>query len=84
VGFGTRAKRSKGHPLFVMAHLKISFVEVKATENCFSHALTIAIAKVDNNPNYTSYRDGRNILPIVPKLFVKTGIDLSGGGEYPK
>ena len=32
VGFGTRAKRSKGPPLSVMAHLRRSVVEVKATK----------------------------------------------------
>jgi len=45
-----------------------------------AHALIIAIAKLDNNTNYAFYCDGRNIRPIVRKLLVKLGIDLSAGG----
>jgi len=64
-----------------MARLKSSVVKVKENKNSLSHALIIAIAEVDNNPNYTSSLDGRNIRPIVRKLLVKTGIDLSGVGD---
>ena len=42
VGFG---RGRKGRPLSVMAHLKRSVVEVKASENCLAHAIIIAIAK---------------------------------------
>jgi len=52
VGFG-RGIKSRGKPLAGMAHLKRSVVEVKAEDNCLEHALIIAIAKVDNNSNYT-------------------------------
>ena len=52
VGFGTHASKRRGRSLSVMAHLKRSVVEVKATENCLAHALIIAIAKADNNPMY--------------------------------
>ena len=81
VRFGTRAIKSRGRPLLVMEQLKTSVVKVKATENCLAQALIMAIAKVENNPNYASYRDGRKIRPIVQKLLVKTDIDLSGGGD---
>jgi len=67
-----------------MAHLKRSIVEVKAEDYCLAHALIIAIAKVDNDPNSTSYRDGNKIRPVVWKLLVKTGIDLFEGWEIPK
>jgi len=40
----------KGRPLPVMAHLKKSIVEVKATENCLAHALVIAVARVKKIP----------------------------------
>ena len=66
-----------------MAHLKGGVVEVKASENCSAHAIIIAIAKAENDPNYTSYRDVINIRPVVRKLLSKTGIDLSGGGRFP-
>jgi len=45
-----------------MMHLKRSIVEVKAEQNCLAHALVIAIAKVDNDPNYKAYIQGRKIV----------------------
>ena len=45
VGFCKNAIKSRGRPLTVMAHLKTSVVEVKASENCLAHAKIIAIAK---------------------------------------
>ena len=57
-GFGKRARKSMGRPLFTMAHLKKSIVEVKTEENSLAHALVIAVAKVENDPNYKAYRQG--------------------------
>ena len=53
VGFGYGIK-TKGRPLSAMAHLKKCIVEVKAEENCLAHALIIAIARVDNDADYTA------------------------------
>jgi hypothetical protein len=55
VGFG-RGIKSKGTPLSVMANLKSSIVEVRAEKNCSAHTLTIAIAKLTDDPSYNSYR----------------------------
>jgi hypothetical protein len=63
-----------------MAHLKKSIVEVRAEENCLAHALIIAIARFEKNPNYNSYRRGNRILPVVNHLLKTTGIDLTNGG----
>ena len=63
-----------------MTHLKRSVVEVKTSENCLAHAIIIAIAKVENDPDYKAYRQGRKIRPVVQKLLGKTGLDLSKGG----
>jgi hypothetical protein len=79
VGYGKHAMKSKGRPLSVMAHLKRSIVEVKAEENCLAYALIIAIAKLENNAAYKSYRRGCRIRPAVQNLLETTGIDLSGG-----
>ena len=76
VVFGKCAIQSKGRPLSVMARLKASVVEVKAEDNYLAHALIIAILKGGNNPNYTSYRDGRKVHRVVLNLLFKTGIDL--------
>jgi len=46
VGFGTRAIKSRGRPLSVMAQFKSSVLKVKKTEICLAHALIIAIAKL--------------------------------------
>ena len=83
VGFG-RGMKSRGRPLSVMALLKRSVVVVKAAENCLAHAIIIAIAKVENFPNYASFRDGIKIRPVVRKLLADTCIALSGGGGIPK
>jgi hypothetical protein len=39
-------------------------VPVNAETNCLAHALIIAIARVDNDPNYNSYRRGYKIPSI--------------------
>jgi hypothetical protein len=54
VGFG--GIKQKGRPIASMVHLKRSTVEVGAEENCFAHALIIAIAKLNNDPDYKAYR----------------------------
>ena len=58
VGFGRTAVKSMGRPLSVMAHVKRSIINVKAETNCSAHALIIAIARLTNDPNYSSYRKG--------------------------
>jgi hypothetical protein len=65
-----------------MAHLIRSGGE--AAENCLAHALLIAIAKAENDPDYKAYRQGRKILLVVQNLLTKTGIDLSGGVGIPE
>ena len=77
VGFG--GVKTKGKQLAALAHLKTSIIEVK-TENCLAHALIIAIARLEKDPNYDSYRRGCKILPVVNHLIQTTGIDLTNGG----
>ena len=67
-----------------MAQLETSVMVVKLAENCLAHALIIAIVKFDNNQNYTSYRDGRKIRPVVQKLLAKKGMELSGCWRIPE
>ena len=57
--------KSKGRPLSVMAHLKTSIVEEKAEDKCLAQALVIAISRLENDPNYNSYRRGYRIDPVV-------------------
>jgi hypothetical protein len=78
VGFG-KAVKSKGLPLSVMAHLKHSIIKVKTETNFLAHALIIAIARLTNDPNYKSFRQGYKILQEVQHLLQTTGIDLQNG-----
>jgi len=55
-------------------------VNVKAETNCLAHALVIAIAKITDDPNYKSYRDGWKIGPVVQRLLYTTSINLDRGG----
>ena len=52
VGFGWDGIKRKGRPLATMVQLKKSIVEVRAEENCLAHALVLATARLNNDPNY--------------------------------
>jgi len=84
VGFGKIVLKSRGRSLSVLAHLKRSTVEVKEEENCLAHALVIAIAKVENDPDYKAYRQGRKICHVIQTILETTGIDLSNGAGIPE
>jgi hypothetical protein len=77
---GSGRAKTKGRQIDNLAHLKRSIVRVDADTNCLTHALVIAIAKVNNDPNYNTYRRGFKIHPEVRSLLDTTGIDLSNGG----
>ena len=76
VRFG-RGIMSTGRTVSLIAHLKSCIGEIKAANNCLAHALIVAIAKVDNDANYTAYRKVRKIRPILQTLPQETGIDLT-------
>jgi hypothetical protein len=81
VGFGRRdALKTMGRPISVIAHLKRSILEVKAEKNCLTHALIIAIAILNKDSKYESYRHGHKIRPEVQNLLQVTGINLDQGG----
>ena len=67
-----------------MAHLKKSVVELKASENCLARAIIIGIAKLENDPDYKPYQQGRKIRLVVQTLLSKTGLDLPGRGGIPQ
>ena len=79
IGYG-HAVKTNGRQLSVMAHLKISIIELKAEQNFLAHALIIAIARLEKDSNYNSYRRGFRISPVVDHLLQRTGIDLTNGG----
>jgi len=57
---------------------------VKAEENCLAHAFVIAIARLENDPKYNSYRRGCRIRPVVQNVCKTIGIDLSTGTVIPE
>ena len=77
IGFGVI--KHKGITFANMVHLKRSIIEVSAEENCLAHALIIAIARLNNDPNYSSYWRGNKIRPLVKELLDASVIDLKNG-----
>ena len=53
---GNGGVKAKGRKLDNLSHVKTSIVTVKSRRNCLAHALIIAVAKLENDPTYTSYR----------------------------
>ena len=84
VGFDGDGMKRKGRTLATMAYLKNSIVELRSEENSLAHAIVIAIARLNNDPNYTSYRKGRKIRPVVRQLLEMSVIDLKNGGGIPE
>ena len=83
-GFCKHAIKCRGKLLPVISHLKRSVVEVRAEENCLTHALIIAIAKLDKDSIYAAFRKGRKKGHVVRTLFETTGIYLSNGAAIPE
>ena len=54
---------------------------MKATFLCLAHALIIAIAHIDGDPKYASYRQGNCIKKPVEDLLKASGVDLSNEGS---
>jgi hypothetical protein len=84
VRFGGGWVKTEGRSLEQIAHLKSCIVHVNAKKNCLAHALIIATSRVDNDPNYNSYRRGYKIRAEVDRLLEATGVDLSQGGGIPE
>jgi hypothetical protein len=58
---------------------KRSIVKVMAGSLCLTHALIIAMAKVNGDPNYKSYRDGYCLKQHVQYLLSVSGVKLTNG-----
>jgi len=80
VGNGKRAEKTKRRSLDVMSAIKRNIVVVKAAFLCMAHALVIAIANVNSDPKYKSYRNGYGLYKPVEDLLKASGVDLSNGG----
>ena len=54
IDFGEDGIKRKCRTLASMVQLKRSIIEIGAEENCLSHALIIAIARLNNDPTSIS------------------------------
>jgi hypothetical protein len=61
--------------------VKRSIAVVNEAFLCFAHALIIAMARVNGDPKYATYRDGRCLENPVEELLKASGVDLSDGGS---
>jgi len=77
---GNGREKTKGRSLDVLSAIKRSTVVVKAAFLCMADALVIAIANVNSDPKYKSYRDGYGLKKPVEELLKASGVDLSNGG----
>jgi hypothetical protein len=77
---GNCREKTKGRKLDVLSAIKRIIVVVKAAFLCLAHALTIAMARVNNDPKYKLYRNDRCLKEPVEKLLNASGVNLSNGG----
>ena len=49
---------------------------------CLAHVLIIAMARVNGDPKYPSYRDGRSLKKTVEDLLKVSGVDLRYAGGF--
>jgi hypothetical protein len=81
---GKGREKTKGKSLSVLSAIKMSIVTVKAAFLGLDHALLIAMARVNSDPKYGSYRHGRCLQKPVEDLLKASGVDLSNGGGLEK
>ena len=79
-GNGRTAEKTKGRSIDVMSAIKKNIVVVKAGYLCLAHSLIIAIARVNGDPKYKSYRNGYGLKQPVEDLLNASGINLTNGG----
>jgi len=62
---GKKTEKTQGRPFDVLSAITKSIVTVKV---CLAHALIIAMARVNGDPKYASYRDGYGLKKPVEEL----------------
>jgi hypothetical protein len=83
-GNGKYAEKTRGSSLDVLSVIKKNIVVVKAAFLCLAHALIIAMAQVNGDPKYATYRDGKCLEKTVEELLKASGVDLSDVGGLEK
>ena len=83
-GNGKMAEKTKRSFVDVISTIKKSIVFVKAAFYCLARALVIAIASLNEDPKYKSYRNGRGMTQPVETLLNSSGIKLCNAGGFKK
>jgi hypothetical protein len=65
---GNCREKTKGRSLDVLSGIKSIIVKVKAEFLCLAHALIIAMAKVNGDPKYKSFRNDYSMKQAVQDL----------------
>ena len=78
-GNGKKAEKTKGRSISVLSAIKTSIVTVKAVFMCLAHALIIAMAKVNDDSKFKSYRDGYGLKEPVEELLNASGRTMALG-----
>jgi hypothetical protein len=78
---GNGRVKTKGRSISVLSAIKKSIV-VKAAFLCLAHALIFAMAKVNVDSKYDSYKHGKGLKKPVEVLQNASGVDLSNGGGF--
>ena len=81
-GNGRMAEKTKVWSLDVISAIKKGIVTVKEAFYCLAHALIIAMARVNGDPKYKSYRKGRGMKQPVEDLLNASGVDLRNPGGF--
>jgi hypothetical protein len=79
---GNGREKTKGRYLDVLSAIKRSILVVQAGFLCLAHALIIAMARVNGDPKYKSYRNGRGLKQPVQDLLNASDVDLTNGGGF--
>ena len=77
---GKGREKMKRRSLDLLSATKRSIVVVKAALLCLAHVLIIAMARVNDDPKYKSYKNGSGLKERVEEFLMASGADLSNGG----
>jgi len=66
----------------VLSAIKKSNVTLKVAVNCLDYAIIIAMARVNGDTKYESYRNGYGLKKPVADLLKYSGFDISNGGGF--
>ena len=81
-GNGKTAEKTKGKSLNVMSATKSSIVKGKVVFLCLSHALIIAMSRVNGDPKYKSNRNGYRMKQPIQDRLSASGVDLINGRGF--